>query len=74
MKQIKKTFGIIAWLAAIMLLALACSNFLDADAGYSDNLAKCQKNCENEDGKAFKMTYHDYLQLLNFRRPLLAHL
>ena len=53
MKQIKKTFGIIAWLAAIMLLALACSNFLDVDAGYTDNLAKRQKNSESEDGKNY---------------------
>ena len=72
MKQIKKTFGIIAWLAAIMLLALACSNSLDTRAGYTDNLAKCQKNGENEDGKIFKMTYHDYLKLINLRCPMLV--
>ena len=72
MKQIRKTFGIIAWLAAIMLLALASCNSLDTHTGYTDNLAKCQKNDDDEDGKIFKMTYHDYLQTLNLRRPKLT--
>jgi hypothetical protein len=72
MKRIRKVFGIIAWLAAIMLLALACSNSLDSNAGYKGNLAKCQKNTEKEDEKIFKITFHDYLLLLDFRRLLLA--
>ena len=55
-----------------MLLALACSNFLDVRAGYTDNLAKCQKNGKSENEKTFKMTYHDYLQILKLHRSLLA--
>ena len=55
-----------------MLLALAYSNSLDTRRGYSDNLAKCQKNSENEDGEIFKMTYRDYLQTLNLHRPKLT--
>jgi hypothetical protein len=51
---------------------LSRSNFLDSNTGYPDNLAKRQKNTEKEGEKTYKMTYHDYLLLLNFRRPVLA--
>ena len=38
MKKIKTFFGITAWLAAIMLLALACSNDMDINKVYAFNL------------------------------------
>lgn len=38
MKKIKTFFGITAWLAAIMLLALACSNDMDINKVYSFDL------------------------------------
>ncbi|EGJ99956.1 DUF3872 domain-containing protein [Dysgonomonas gadei] len=38
MKKIKTFFGITAWLAAIMLLALACSNDMDINKVYAFDL------------------------------------
>lgn len=38
MKRIKTFFGITAWLAAIMLLALACSNDMDINKVYAFDL------------------------------------
>lgn len=38
MKKIKTFFGITAWLAAIMLLALACSNDMDINKVYTFDL------------------------------------
>lgn len=38
MKKIKKFFGITAWLAAIMLLALACSSDMDIHKVYAFDL------------------------------------
>jgi type IV secretory pathway TrbD component len=50
MKRIKSFFGITAWLVAMMLLALACSDDMDIHKVYAFDLVLCR--CRK---KSFRM-------------------